>query len=66
MSNENMKKNMGEPAVLELRDVVKNYQQGRHVLEVLKGVNLTIKRGEISALVGQSGAGKSTLLQIAG
>lgn len=66
MSNENMKKNMEEPAVLELRDVVKSYQQGKHVLEVLKGVNLTIKAGEISALVGQSGAGKSTLLQIAG
>jgi len=54
------------PAVLELRDVVKSYQQGKHILEVLKGVNLTVKRGEMSALVGQSGAGKSTLLQIAG
>ena len=54
------------PAVLELRDVVKSYQQGKHILEVLKGVNLTVKSGEMSALVGQSGAGKSTLLQIAG
>lgn len=62
----NVEKNQVIPAVLELRDVVKNYQQGKHVLEVLKGVNLTIKTGEMSALVGQSGAGKSTLLQIAG
>ena len=62
----NVEKNQIIPAVLELRDVVKNYQQGKHVLEVLKGVNLTIKTGELSALVGQSGAGKSTLLQIAG
>lgn len=62
----NVEKNQVIPAVLELRDVVKNYQQGKHVLEVLKGVNLTIKTGELSALVGQSGAGKSTLLQIAG
>jgi putative ABC transport system ATP-binding protein len=54
------------PAVLELRDVVKSHQQGKHILEVLKGVNLTVKTGEMSALVGQSGAGKSTLLQIAG
>lgn len=52
--------------VLELRQVIKSYRQGRSVLEVLKGVNLTIKSGEITALVGQSGAGKSTLLQIAG
>ena len=62
----NVEKNMVAPAVLELRDVVKSYQQGKHVLEVLKGVNLTIRTGEMSALVGQSGAGKSTLLQIAG
>jgi len=62
----NVEKNQVIPAVLDLRDVVKNYQQGKHVLEVLKGVNLTIKTGEMSALVGQSGAGKSTLLQIAG
>lgn len=62
----NVEKNQIIPAVLELRDVVKSYQQGKHVLEVLKGVNLVVNTGEISALVGQSGAGKSTLLQIAG
>ena len=52
--------------VLELRQVIKGYRQGRSVLEVLKGINLTIHSGEVTALVGQSGAGKSTLLQIAG
>ena len=57
---------MTENSVLELHNVIKTYRQGRHVLEVLKGIDLTIKSGEITALVGQSGAGKSTLLQIAG
>jgi len=52
--------------VLELRNVIKTYRQGKTNLEVLKGVNLTIRSGEIAGLVGQSGAGKSTLLQIAG
>lgn len=52
--------------VLDLQHITKNYKQGRNVLEVLKGVNLTIQPKEIVALVGQSGAGKSTLLQIAG
>jgi len=35
-------------------------------LEVLKGINLTIKKGEIVSIVGKSGAGKTTLLQILG
>ncbi|MBR5154286.1 MAG: ABC transporter ATP-binding protein [Alphaproteobacteria bacterium] len=52
--------------VLELKNVVKNYHQGKQNLEVLSGVNLEIKEKEVVALVGQSGAGKSTLLQIAG
>lgn len=52
--------------VLELKDVIKNYKQGKQNLEVLSGINLEIKQGEVIALVGQSGAGKSTLLQIAG
>ena len=52
--------------VLELKNVMKNYRQGKQNLEVLSGVNLEIESGEIVALVGQSGSGKSTLLQIAG
>src|SRR6266567_9320116 len=52
-------------AVLELKNV-RRFFQGGQKLEVLCGINLTIKRGEIVALVGASGSGKSTLLQIAG
>jgi len=53
-------------AVLELRGVTRSFPQGGQVLDVLRGVDLTLKRGEVVALVGASGSGKSTLLQIAG
>ena len=51
---------------LTLRDVVRTYVQGGNKLPVLRGVNFTVKAGEIAALVGPSGAGKSTLLHLAG
>jgi ABC-type lipoprotein export system ATPase subunit len=44
----------------------KTYVIGRRTLEVLRGVNLTVKRGELLALRGASGAGKSTLLHLLG
>ncbi|MDE1969089.1 MAG: ABC transporter ATP-binding protein [Alphaproteobacteria bacterium] len=51
---------------LTLRDVVRTYVQAGNQLPVLRGVNFTVKAGEIAALVGPSGAGKSTLLHLAG
>jgi lipoprotein-releasing system ATP-binding protein len=57
---------MSEP-VLELRGIEKGYKLGKPgEVRVLRGADLTIRRGEVVALVAPSGAGKSTLLHIAG
>src|SRR5436305_11030855 len=59
-----------EPApadpLLAARDLHKTYILGRRTLEVLRGVGLTVQRGELLALRGASGAGKSTLLHLLG
>lgn len=47
-----------------LTDIKKNYQQGETQIQVLKGLNFSIKEGETVSVVGQSGSGKSTLLSI--
>ena len=52
--------------VLKLQNITRRYKEGEGQLEVFSGLDLSVKPGEIVALVGQSGAGKSSLLHIAG
>ena len=51
---------------LELQDVSQHFIQGGEKISILKGANLTLKKGQMTALIGPSGAGKTTLLNIAG
>lgn len=53
-------------AVLELRNIVREYKSEAGVLKVLEGADLVLNPGELVGLVGPSGSGKSTLLHTAG
>ena len=53
-------------AMLDARNLHKSYVMGDRTLEVLRGIDLTVQRGEFLALRGASGAGKSTLLHLLG
>lgn len=53
-------------ALLELSGISRSFPAGDQPLTVLKGVNLSIRRGEMVAIIGASGSGKSTLMNILG
>jgi len=57
---------MSEGLIYEVTDIWKSYRNGAKRVEVLRGVNLKIRRGESVAVTGPSGVGKSTLLHILG
>lgn len=52
--------------MIQLRNIKKAYRMGSNVLQVLKGIDLHIRKGEMVSIMGSSGSGKSTLLNIIG
>ena len=58
--------NQNQDNVIELQDVTKVYRMGEIEVNALAGVSLTIRRGELTAIMGPSGSGKSTMMNIIG
>lgn len=52
--------------MIEIKNLHKSYKMGSNALHVLKGINFSVKEGELVAIMGSSGSGKSTLLNILG
>jgi lipoprotein-releasing system ATP-binding protein len=53
-------------ALVEVRELVKTFGEGETATRVLRGLDLTLSKGDLAALLGPSGSGKSTLLTILG
>ena len=55
------------PPVIQMNGIVKRYYEGKeNELEILHGIDLTVRQGDFVAIVGESGSGKSTLMNIIG
>ena len=53
-------------SILEVRGLTKTYGEGEAKVQALRGIDLSVARGEFVAVVGSSGSGKSTFLNLAG
>src|ERR1039458_1409662 len=54
------------PAVIEIKNLVKDYKLGEVPVHVLKDISFQIERGDFVSIMGPSGSGKSTLMNILG
>ena len=53
-------------AIVELRDICKDYHQGKEPVRVLKHIHMTVEKGDYLAIMGPSGSGKTTLMNLIG
>src|SRR5687768_17330244 len=58
--------NTNHPPVIDIQGVKKIYRMGTNEVFALRGVDLTVGRGELVAIMGTSGSGKSTLMNVLG
>ena len=59
-----MKTDKTQSTALEIRQLVKTFQAGENLVNVLNGIDMTMARGEFAAVMGSSGSGKSSLLHL--
>lgn len=55
-----------QPPLIRLENLTRSFSNGDQTLQVLKGLNLTIEKGEFVAIIGSSGSGKTTLMNLLG
>ena len=52
--------------LVEMKDICKDYPQGKETVRILKNINLQVEEGDYLAIMGPSGSGKTTLMNLLG